>query len=89
MYGCLESSATELELFGKHQEAGAIISDSEHWLQDTQYGPRASRRLAWDRRQPTSGFFPAIPVLWVDVSLFSTCCVIVKRASWRPWAASL
>jgi len=72
---------TELELFRKHQGAGAIISDSEHWLRDTRV--RTSRFEATGLGTPATDewFLPRDTTLWVDVSLFSTCCVILTRAA--------
>ena len=70
---------TELDLFRQFPAAGAIISDSEHWLQDRQ--TRASRFAATLPGFPTGEpwFLPRDTTLWVDVSLFSTCCLILKR----------
>jgi glycosyltransferase involved in cell wall biosynthesis len=69
---------TELELFRDWPAARAIISDSEHWLGETQV--RTSRFAA---TIPGSGtdpwLLPRDTTLWVDVSLFSTCCLILER----------
>jgi glycosyltransferase involved in cell wall biosynthesis len=69
---------TELQLFQAFPAARAIISDSEHWLGETRV--RTSRFEATGLGGPTEPWFlPRDSTLWVDVSLFSTCCLIVER----------
>ena len=70
---------TELELFRAYPAARAVISDSEHWLQETRV--RASRFEATGLGSSSEPWLlPRDTTLWVDISLFSTCCLIVERA---------
>jgi glycosyltransferase involved in cell wall biosynthesis len=69
---------TELEMFRAYPAARAVISDSEHWLQETRV--RTSRFEATGLGSATEPWLlPRDTTLWVDVSLFSTCCLILER----------
>jgi glycosyltransferase involved in cell wall biosynthesis len=72
-------TATELSLFEKFPDAGAIISDSEYWTEDELTIPSrfAQRGVRFDDDAPR--YFATEPPLWIDGSLFSTCCLTLRR----------
>jgi glycosyltransferase involved in cell wall biosynthesis len=76
--------ATELDLFRRFPEADAVGSDSEFWREGVLEAASRFRFIGFDV-PPGRDAIPLgeCPPLWLRQSLFSTCCLTVRRAALR------
>lgn len=72
-------AANEMSLFEKFPDAGAVISDSEYWTEGELVIPSrfAYRGVRVDGDEPR--YFANESSQWIDGSLFSTCCLTMRR----------
>lgn len=73
---------TELDLFEKYPRVDAVISDSELWSEGKLVAPSRFKLfgvpLPAGRKEP---FLTELAPLWVEKSLFSTCCLTLRRSA--------
>ncbi len=74
--------ALELDLLARFPEADAVISDSEFYHEGTLVaGSRFAKfgvELPAGKEHP---FVSDLPLSWIETSLFSTCCLTLRRAA--------
>ena len=68
----------EMEVFDRLPEAGTVFSDSEHWLNGKLVLPSRFQKTGL-RSSGDPYYLPIHPPLWVERSLVSTCCMILRR----------
>jgi len=70
-------------VFGENASADAVIADSEMWQDDELVVPSRfkERGLSLEGITPAS----ALPPFWLRSSLFSTCCLVVRRDTLARW----
>jgi len=76
--------ATEIDLFRRFPEADAVASDSEFWREGALETP--SRFLSLGLELPPGRdaiLLAECPPLWLRQSMFSTCCLTVRRTALR------
>ena len=72
---------TEMALLDEFPDAGAVFSDSEHWLNGKLVLPSRFGQVCLRTRTGGAGYLTHDPPLWVHSSLVSTCCMTIRRSA--------
>lgn len=72
--------ATELDLFQRHPEAEVVISDSELWQEGQLSHASRFRRVGLELTPEEPVWARDLPPRWTEHSLFSTCCMTLRRS---------
>jgi glycosyltransferase involved in cell wall biosynthesis len=71
----------EMALLDQFPEAGAVFSDSEHWLRGELVIPSRFTKAGVRTATGEPGYLRHDPPLWVHSSLVSTCCMTIRRSA--------
>ena len=71
----------EMALLDQFPEAGAVFSDSEHWLNGKLVLPSRFVKANVRTSSGEPGYLLHDPPLWVHSSLVSTCCMTIRRSA--------
>jgi glycosyltransferase involved in cell wall biosynthesis len=71
----------EMDLLRQYPEAGAVFSDSEHWLNGKLVLPSRFTKAGVRSASGGPGYLLHDPPLWVHSSLVSTCCMTIRRST--------
>jgi glycosyltransferase involved in cell wall biosynthesis len=71
----------EMALLDQVPEAGAVFSDSEHWLNGKLVLPSRFTNAGVRSASGGPGYLLHDPPLWVHSSLVSTCCMTIRRSA--------
>jgi glycosyltransferase involved in cell wall biosynthesis len=71
----------EMALFDQFPDAGAVFSDSEHWLNGKLVNPSRFTTGRVRAESGGTGYLRHDPPMWVHSSLVSTCCMTIRRSA--------
>lgn len=69
----------ELDWFERFPEAEAIVTDNEHWYENELTFASRFEAIGLFLKKGAPQFLEKLPYLWMQCSLFSTCCLIIRR----------